>query len=158
MLWWSGLRKKWGLGEVEMPNWCENRLWVYGYGKEASKQAIAFLALTKTEKSDLVFNKLVPLDPDDVDAWDYDKAVEMWGTKWNPSDVVMVDKVLEEEYAVLEYSYLTAWSPPLNWLLVVSKKCPNLLFLSFFFEPGIGFMGVAKHQAGDEVIKEITWG
>ncbi len=140
-----------------MPNWCENRLWVYGYGKDATKQALEFLEKSKDEHSELVFNKLVPLDPNDINAWDYDTAVDMWGTKWNPCDAVMVDKVLEGEYVALEYSFLTAWAPPLNWLAAVSRKFPALLFLAAYFEPGVGYMGIVKMKAGEEEIKEIRW-
>ena len=140
-----------------MPNWCENRLWVFGFDEEAVKQATEFLEKTKEESSDLVFYKLVPLDPENEKAWDYEKAVDMWGTKWEPCDVQLVLEDLAVDYVQLEYSFNTAWSPPFVWLRTVSRKFPHLLFLLSYFEPGVGFMGVAKFKNGEEDVRELEW-
>jgi len=140
-----------------MPNWCENRMWVFGFGEAAFEQAAEFLDKSKEEDSDLVFHKLVPLNEEDEKVWDYKRAVDLWGTKWDPCDVTLLASI-ERNYVQLEYSFDTAWAPPFAWLKTVSKKFPDLLFLLTYFEPGVGFMGVAKYQAGDEVIRELTWG
>lgn len=64
----------------------------------------------------------------------HSRHVEKWGTKWDACDITYS---LDPE--LLEYKFLTAWSPPKPWLESVSQKYPMLQFTLLASEPGCGF-------------------
>ena len=55
----------------------------------------------------------------------------------------------DEDY--LEYSFDSAWSPPIDWLRKVAGDYPKLSFKLRYIEEGIGFMGVATARDGKVV-------
>jgi hypothetical protein len=55
-------------------------------------------------------------------AWDWCEA--NWGTRQEPSDVGVT-----HDAARLEYRFLTAWSPPDEWLLRIGLRYPSLAFV-----------------------------
>jgi hypothetical protein len=145
-----------------MPNWCENRLEIDGPKKEISKFRQLVKASSRMYKSALSLAKLYPepdytkikvkktfpqisgkkmADPEE--AW-WDWRVQNWGTKW---DVDAELEVKEPEH--LEYTFVSAWSPPVGWLEKVSKNFPTLHFRLKYEEGGVGFMGVASGSNGD---------
>ena len=79
-----------------------------------------------------------------ADNW-YDWCTRNWGTKWDVADASLVD----EGDDCLEYHFLSAWSPPVEWLRKVSRDYPRLSFLLRYEEESARFMGAAKAENGE---------
>lgn len=137
-----------------MPNWCNNKLTVFGPETELDrfkKQAVGSPPWGKppdVEMTALNFHSLVPIPPD-VIAAGYGQAGEdweraNWGCKWGACSVELVDQ------GHLEYEFDTAWSPPVLFLSKLAPKWPMLTFILDYEEIGVGFKGIAK-AAGDAV-------
>ena len=97
-----------------MPNWCENELSVSGPG------ARAFLRENSRSGEDeetLSLAKSVPCETT------IDGHIQSWGTKW---DVDADVNDVEEDHVY--YTFLSAWSPPTDWLRIVGAKYPRLSF------------------------------
>ena len=54
------------------------------------------------------------------------------------------------------YNFLTAWSPPINWLVETSKKYPDLKFSINYIEHGCDFRGTEIYQNGKNIYRLIT--
>lgn len=139
-----------------MPNWCDNRLSVSTWNKvedkdNARKQIEEFRDKAKlieedgTEASSLSLNKLYPMPKElenteghsNGDNW-YSWRCDNWGTKWDIDGCLEHD---DEDY--LEYSFQSAWSPPVPFLEKVSKDFPLLRFVLKYEEGGNNFLGRA---------------
>lgn len=129
-----------------MPNWCENILWVNGDPPDIQR----FKADVRTKKYDLQLSTLLPI-PEELEAtapledkpnW-YDWCIKNWGTRGD-----VEGKLTWDEHAFLEFFFLSAFNPPVPWLKNISKKYPPLLFRLQYYEPNIGFMGVARAKNG----------
>jgi hypothetical protein len=121
-----------------MPNWCGNTLTVRGTKEDIKK----FKEKAATEKSDLTLDKLYPMSKKLVD-W-YDWCVKNWGTKWDVDGAIDTDTENE-----LVYMFDSAWSPPINAFIKISKDFPDLSFTLEYEEPGMCFEGTAEFQDGD---------
>ena len=129
-----------------MPNYSYNSLSVSG----DKKNLASFKEEAKNAHSDLSLNSLFPMPkklentvaPDDKSNW-YDWRVKNWGTKWD------VDGSLTSAADYwLEYSFKSAWNPPIKWLARVSKDFPNLEFTLRYIEESDDFAGVARVYNG----------
>jgi len=137
-----------------MPNWCNNRVEIYGYDND--EELRAFKALVTSEKSKFDFNKILPM-PEELtdtvkgsnhvpskeliekygyDNW-YDWRVENWGTKWELDEDVQVSD--DGEY--IKYDFETAWAPPEGIYHAIREKFPDLEVSWFYDEPGMEFAG-----------------
>ena len=67
----------------------------------------------------------------------YDWACDKWGTKWNCSETHIDDE--GDNY--LNFSFSTAWSPPMPILYALSEMYPLLRFDTTYEEEGMGFAG-----------------
>lgn len=126
-----------------MPNWCENQTIITGDTATVKKFMNDFCGFDSEYK----FANIVPLPQTDESLSDWFQAVEVWGTKWDLNNdylTVSDDSDLigsDEDLKRFEFSYLTAWSPPLSFWQKVSEKYPSLRIDSFYIEPGIGYYG-----------------
>lgn len=86
-----------------------------------------------TEEELLCFSNKVPII--NQDNW-YEECIQKWSTKWEPYDIFV-----KEDYShdILEYEFNTAWSPPHEWLLTVSKIYPELEFTIYSEDEFINF-------------------
>ena len=90
----------------------------------------------------------------------YDWADRHWGTKWGvyPSGETMV----VESPGRLEYTFLTAWGPfSQNVLMIMSNMFPALEFMYEYAEQGMDFWGIVKAKYGqvtDDTGGEIAAG
>ena len=66
----------------------------------------------------------------------YDWSNEIWGTKWQPSDITA-----EYESDVITYDFDTAWSPPSGIYLALVQQFPNVHISWFYNEPGMQVCG-----------------
>ena len=149
-----------------MPNWCYNKLYVYGNEVASFKHAVkGYPPLYKGDKmdeksgrieSEFTFNSLVPV-PEDILSQGYDHAgyqwqVEHWGTKWDVYEFRFHEPSTKE----LIYHFETAWNAPIAWVKRASEKLPELVFSLSFHEESMAFAGRVKFQNGDSLVEEIT--
>ena len=136
-----------------MPNWCHNSLYIRGNKKqiEKFKQTAKRESTEDSPESDLSFENFIPTpehlleisekQPSDM-GW-YTWRNNTWGTKWD----VEADLVCDDE-EMLEYSFDSAWAPPLQFVLRVSKILKKLSFMIRYEEPGMGFSGLFRARKG----------
>lgn len=149
-----------------MPNWCSNRVTVFGNEDEVSKVKDIF------ESKDSVFGKIIPspdwskipnedgelpVNEDHKDAdgkvifqttsfpksgkqdsrW-YDWNIANWDTKWDIAGGVEIDDYDTEQ---IEINFNTAWSPPEAICRKLKDMFPELSISWFFDEPGMEVAG-----------------
>lgn len=133
-----------------MPNWCSNSLTITP--KDNDKKTLielkAFYFENKGaidgEASELTFSSSVPVPKNLTGEQAYDYRVNKWGTKWEPYEVYFENRGDE-----LNYTFQTAWAPPIQWAEKTSKLYPNLIFSLEFEEPGVGLFGGIQASDGD---------
>ena len=112
-----------------MPNWCVNTVVV----RHSDPAKIEELKSVIT--NDVFFEHVLPIGD-----WEYNKAIDTWGTKWEASNLSWMkfpDGRTGNDY--LELSFETAWCPPEN---VYAKMVENGWKVeAYFYEPGMGFVG-----------------
>ena len=148
-----------------MPNWCRNRVTVYGNEEEVSKVVDIF------ESKDTVFGKIIP-SPDwknipnedgelpkvvehknkqtgevsfvttefpsgKQDARWYDWNIANWDTKWDITNSVEI----EAEEDMLELNFSTAWSPPESICHKLREMFPDVSISWFYDEEGMEVAG-----------------
>ena len=150
-----------------MPNWCYNRITVYGQNEDSEKK---LKEIEKIFESKEPFNEIFPIpdfknipnekgelpkieqhknDKGDV-VWEtfnfpdgtnddrwYHWCVDIWGTKWEP-DMHDIDY---EDSEILALTFNTAWSPPEGIVEKLREKYPELSFQCFYDEPGMESAG-----------------
>lgn len=144
-----------------MPNWCENTLTIQG----PADQVAAFVAQAQGTPVDwgdgasgrhaLCFHQFVPV-PADVVAQGYATAgfawcVTHWGTKWEPSRLGVDPPYivpLPDGAATTQYSFNTAWDPPIPWVNAVAAQWPDLLFHLVYGESGVNHFGEVQWAQG----------
>ena len=151
-----------------MPNWCQNTFEVFGPNEDVrrftydihSGEGRGYAGPT------LSFERHLPTPPEMLEPtgsatglpeW-YNWRVLNWGTKWDASEV---EKVLDQpDYvagmALVTYSFVTAWSPPLEWLKRVLVQYPTLAAKLCYREEGMGFEGYMAIYNG-QVVDEDEW-
>ena len=67
----------------------------------------------------------------------YSWSINKWGTKWNACDTYINNT--RDDY--FDFSFNTAWSPPIPLLKALSEKYPLLRFDTEYEEEGMGFAG-----------------
>jgi len=114
-----------------MPNWCSNHIKI-----EGPKEKVEAIWSKATDDSEE--GLLGALHP--IGKWDYHKAVEEWGTKW---DISMIDANLEisEDGTIIEGYFESAWSPPLNAIMHYEMANPDVDIHCKYYEPANDFVG-----------------
>ena len=150
-----------------MPNWCYNRIDVYG--EEDTVDQIKEIH-DIFENYDDPFNQIFPIrdfknipnaqgelpvlkqefNKDGKLMWEtynfpdgknddrwYHWCIANWGTKWAP-DMAGVEY---EDSEILALTFYTAWSPPEGIVERLREKYPELTFQCFYDEPGMESAG-----------------
>ena len=150
-----------------MPNWCYNRIDVYG--EEDTVEQIKEIHDIFENHSD-PFNQIFPMpdwkntpnedgelpvlkqefNKDGKLMWEtynfpdgknddrwYMWCVNNWGTKWQP-DIADIEYADSEQ---LQLTFNTAWSPPEGIVEKLREKYPDLSFSCFYDEPGCQVAG-----------------
>ena len=145
-----------------MPNWCYNRITVYGQNEESEAK---LKEIEETFKKADPFNQIFPIPdfknipndkgelpkleqhlnkdgsvfyetynfPDGTnDDRWYHWCIQNWGTKWDAGDV----DIEYQDSEILELEFDTAWSPPEGIMEKLREKYPELSFQCFYDEPG----------------------
>lgn len=132
-----------------MPNWTENTLTVTGESVGEFLRDAGLSANTPLVEN--MLNTFVPMPEEQGNDW-YVWRVTNWGTGWDTAAVFQPD--LEPDPTL---TFQTAWSPPVEWLRVVSQQYLNLTFTLAYVESGVQFAGTIIVQDGD-VLSEDTYG
>ena len=148
-----------------MPNYCSNSLEISGPYECLNKFWNENKCISEKEEENnyLCFNKSVSIPDDEKDNW-YSWNIENWGTKWDScncdiSEYIKIDDDLPNDSDFINYTFDTAWSPPLKWLTFVSKKYEDLEFIITYEEPGCDFWGKEKYKEGELIeCEEKTYG
>lgn len=122
-----------------MPNECINILKVRG----KSDQLKTFYSENSNGDKDLLFSLSVPTNETKKNYW-YKRNL-YWSTKCEP---VNVSSVKYHNDNTLIYEFLTAWSPPISWLLSISEKYANLDFFIKWEEPANRIKGSINAKNG----------
>ena len=144
-----------------MPNWCYNRITVYG-----NEQTEKIKEVEKIFESKTPFNDIFPMpdwkntpnengelpklgqhknpktgeiifetynfpDGRNDDRW-YDWRLQNWDTKWEASEV----EIELDDSEILRVTFDTAWSPPEGVMTKLREKFPDVSFSCFYGEPG----------------------
>ena len=150
-----------------MPNWCYNRINVYG-DSDTVDQVKEIHDIFENHEDP--FNQILPIPdfksiPNDkgelpkLEVHKNDKGevvcetynfpdgknddrwyhwcIENWGTKWDVSELNI--EYLDDEQ--LELTFSTAWSPPEGIVEKLKDKYPDLSFSCFYDEPGMEIAG-----------------
>ena len=160
-----------------MPNWCENTFKVVGEQDDVRKFDKAFKGFPalwdgELEEKRYSLNALFPVPKEVLEVgysasrtpqekfkaisaqkeWvdGYTWCINNWGTKWDISRV-RVSRIPLRGLLIVEYHFLTAWSPPIEWVNKIAKDWPTIEMELSFFEPGMGFSGIlsAKGDASE---------
>lgn len=123
-----------------MPNWCENRLAISGDVADVK----AFVKKGLNEKGEWCLDNYHPMPKEyhNDGRW-YDWRLANWGTKWD------VDAEVNEDDDVIHF--LSAWSPPIEWLHKVGVEHPHLSFRLTFVEGGAWFAGMTEIIDGEVI-------
>ena len=140
-----------------MPNWCDNRVEIYGDNPDQIKEVKKTLA---SEQTCFDFNNIVPMpkelegttspnpEPDSFEAkrlrkqhghdnW-YDWCCDNWDTKWNSAGA---DLTSDSNNSIIEYEFQTAWGPPIKVIEAIREQYPDLNVTAFYDEPGMEIAG-----------------
>lgn len=119
-----------------MPNWCNNTLTIYGPKEKIKKLAEA------ASRGELL-ETMVP-----IGEWDYNKAVEAWGTKWDVSEENGLEYTeIAENRASLSGWFDTAWGPPVDAYNTWLKENEDCDLGAYYYEPGMAFCGYWSNGA-----------
>jgi len=150
-----------------MPNWCYNRIDVYGDEDTADQvKEIHDIFENETQPFNKIFPipdfKTIPNEKGELPVLEQHKGkdgevmfetynfpdgknddrwymwcVNNWGTKWDAGDV----DIEYNDAEILELEFDTAWSPPEGIMEKLREKYPELSFQCFYDEPGMEAAG-----------------
>lgn len=116
----------------KIPNWCSNTLTI---SHEDPAQIQRFVDAAKQGR---LFAEFVPLNENGD--WEYGKAVDMWGTKW---DISETDFEIDGKSASGYFD--TAWSPPIAFYEALMDM--DFEVEASYHESGMQFAGVYVNGA-----------
>ena len=121
-----------------MPNWCSNRAVITG-----PAPVIREITDILNQDDSPLLNWMVPQPKFENDqAW-YDWNINNWGTKWDISDVYFENPAEEDS---IEFSFCTAWAPPIDAFRTWAELDGRVQFNLEYWEPGVGFVGSATYD------------
>lgn len=136
-----------------MPNYCQNYLTVFGSEDEIRSFIKQAKPIDNKNNTDLSLAQLYPepSNPDEDKTYNwYDWRLSHWGTKW---DIEAKEFMDEDQPEVIHYQFLSAWSPPIEWVKKVSANFPHLEFALIYMEAGMNYFGLLECVNG-KVIRD----
>lgn len=131
-----------------MPNWCSNEILIFG-DPEKVRTIWKVLDNIEDHNENIVFRSLCGINPTvskeeyESGKW-YDANIEYWGTKW---DVSLDDCQMTYEDDVILMSPNTAWSPPVNFCVKLSREYGVNVEI-VYYEIGNDFSGRVRIDNG----------
>ena len=126
-----------------MPNWCSNQIRIEGPVEEIDR---IWDIIEDTDTDDGLLTAIAPLDSE----WEYNTAIDHWGTKWDIKDHNLTKEVYEyngQKRGILEGYFESAWGPPSEALDKWLNKSEDYEGEMLWYEPGNDFCG--RNNNGD---------
>ena len=127
-----------------MPNWCNNSFAITG-NTESIKD---LWESAQTAGPDGGFGLLNAIAP--IGEWEYGKAVETWGTKWDVSDEGLEFIDNGDGTACITGWFESAWAPPIAAYEQLAADFDSCVIECSYYEPGMDFGGFWSSENGDE--------
>ena len=124
-----------------MPNWCSNSLTIKG-------DASTLVQLKEIIESDGegLLEAIAPLGAE----WDYSKAVEKWGTKWDITTEGLEYTDNGDGTAEITGYFDSAWSPPIDAFNTLAEDWDSCYIELLYEEPGMCFVGCWDSEGADD--------
>ena len=126
-----------------MPNWCTNTLTITG-----NVSTLCELKNIIEADREGLLEEIAP-----IGEWDYARAVEKWGTKWDVSTQGLEYTLNGDGTATIEGYFDSAWSPPIEAFHQLAQDWDSCYIQLKYFEPGMGFVGVWDSEGEDTVFE-----
>jgi hypothetical protein len=129
-----------------MPNWCNNNITISGPTEtikqlwdDAQNSHRWTEIVDGKEVEKIGFGLLEAMAP--IGEWDYETAVESWGTKWDISDEGL--EIIEHGDGTAEITgwFESAWAPPIEAYNRFLDDMDNCSLEASYHEPGMDFAG-----------------
>jgi hypothetical protein len=139
-----------------MPNWCLNKIKISGNKKNRRRVSQIIENLHEQDDDEIgLLESLVGKDPtiseeDYFNGGWYESNINYWGTKWDLADN---DFIFEETEDSIHLEFETAWSPPIEFCELLSKKYGVGVKIKYF-EPGLGLSGIFEVDNNGEKIRD----
>lgn len=133
---------------MKMPNWCNNTLTITG-NTETLVQLKPVL-----EAGQGLLEAIKPIGD-----WDYNNAVEAWGTKWDVDTECLVYTDNGDGTSSIQGHFDSAWAPPIEAFNTLAEDWDSCYIELKYFEGGMDFIGVWDSEGGDaywEGIQELV--
>jgi hypothetical protein len=118
-----------------MPNWCMNTVTIRGTTEKLQ-------AILDAAKTDALLEHLAPLGE-----WDYNKAYETWGTKWDVHQCD-ADWTGSPDKDEIYLNFDTAWGPPTAAYDNYTRDNDDVHIEATYYEPGMAFVGEYDSETG----------
>ena len=126
-----------------MPNWCNNSFSITG-----NTESIRELWEAAQTANDGEFGLLNAIAP--IGEWEYGKAVDTWGTKWDVSDEGLEFIDNGDGTASITGWFESAWAPPIAAYEQLAADFDSCVIECSYYEPGMDFGGFWSSENGDE--------
>jgi hypothetical protein len=154
-----------------MPNWCYNSVKIQGDPEELKR----FISFSHGDNQGLSFDKILPAPAGIFDKaedaqpvpsgggikmpdW-YEWCCANWGTKWDVDSPVNNDVTVSVSPASLDYTFQTAWAPPIPVIHAAAESFPKLKFDHIYIDESMDFAGRFVWLGGKSVSqKELSSG
>lgn len=131
-----------------MPNWNNNNILIDG--PEEKIVALWTSAQPVEGKSESLLSAMVP-----IGEWDYNNAIEAWGTKWDISLEGLNLTIDGTGRAQITGWADSAWSPPICAFETYAENNPDVYMSLEYFEPGADFIGMWNTEGADESWEDV---
>jgi hypothetical protein len=119
-----------------MPNYCNN---ILEFGELTEKQTAILNSFIDDDRLD--GDKLLPSPSGE---YDYNHAVDNWGTKWCPSINHIEDGFIDMD---------SAWSPPVGLITELSRQL-DCVITHKYYESGMAYAGTVVYDSGDVMAED----
>ena len=123
-----------------MPNWC------YNYALLSCPSKEIYDKLLDAISKQTWFKTFAPLG-DDEDDWTYEKANEIWNTKWPPQELEIGCN--DEINFLIDLTFNTAWSPPVGVYKTMYKNF-GITTVAYYEELGNEFFGKCAYSEQED--------
>ena len=128
-----------------MPNWCSNNLTITG----DTDTLVQLKEVVESDDEGL----LEAIKP--IGEWDYGKAVESWGTKWDVSLDGLEYTDNGDGTANISGWFDSAWAPPIGAYEQLAADFDSCVIEASYFEPGMDFAGFWSSENGEEHLDNL---
>lgn len=130
-----------------MPNWCSNRATITG-----PAPVIKEITDILNQDDSPLLAWMVPQPKFEGDQDWYIWNVKNWGTKWDVTDVYFENQPEED---TIEFSFCSAWAPPVEAFATWAEGDGRVEFRLQYWEPGVGFVGTVTYD-GDVYTDDLV--